>query len=121
VTALTARTVADAVRRHGGTEVIASGGGIRNPVLMRRLAAELDGVPVRSTDELGLPSAAKEALAFAVLGFLTVHGLGGTVPSCTGASHSSVLGSITPGLGGVPQISADVRPPASRLIESAPH
>ncbi|TDC19240.1 anhydro-N-acetylmuramic acid kinase [Kribbella albertanoniae] len=121
VTALTARTVADAVRRHGGTEVIASGGGIRNPALMQLLAAELDGVPVRTTDDLGLPSAAKEALAFAVLGFLTVHGLGGTVPSCTGARHSSVLGSITPGLGGVPQISADVRPPASLLIESAPH
>ncbi|MFK4083050.1 anhydro-N-acetylmuramic acid kinase [Kribbella sp. NPDC020789] len=117
VTALTARTVADAVRRHGGTEVIASGGGIRNPALMKQLAAELDGVPVLNTDDLGLPSAAKEALAFAVLGFLTVHGLGGTVPSCTGASHSSVLGSITPGLGGVPQISADVRPPASLLIE----
>ncbi|MFI5729742.1 anhydro-N-acetylmuramic acid kinase [Kribbella sp. NPDC051587] len=121
VTALTARTVADAVRRHGGTEVIASGGGIRNPALMQRITSELDGVPVVNTDELGLPSAAKEALAFAVLGFLTVHGLGGTVPSCTGAAHSSVLGSITPGLGGVPQISADVRPPASLLIESAPH
>src|SRR3954464_10756237 len=53
VTALTARTVADAVRRHGGTEVIASGGGIRNPALMRQLAAELGEVPVRNTDELG--------------------------------------------------------------------
>lgn len=117
VTALTARTVADAVRRHRGTEVIASGGGIRNPVLMKLLAAELGEVPIRTTDDLGLPSSAKEALAFAVLGFLTVHGLGGTVPSCTGARHSSVLGSITPGLGGVPQVSADVRPPASLLIE----
>ncbi|WP_405062850.1 anhydro-N-acetylmuramic acid kinase [Kribbella sp. NBC_01505] len=121
VTALTARTVADAVRRHGGTEVIASGGGIRNPALMQRLASELESVPLRNTDELGLPSAAKEALAFAVLGFLTVHGLGGTVPSCTGATHSSVLGSITPGLGGVPHVSRDVRPPASLLIEGAPH
>ncbi|TDD45502.1 anhydro-N-acetylmuramic acid kinase [Kribbella antibiotica] len=121
VTALTALTVADAVRRHGGTEVIASGGGIRNPALMQMLAAELGDVPIRNTDELGLPSAAKEALAFAVLGFLTVHGLGGTVPSCTGARHSSVLGSLTPGLGGVPQVSRDVRPPASLLIEGAPH
>ena len=121
VTALTARTVADAVRRYGGTEVIASGGGIRNPALMRQLAAELGDVPLRNTDELGLPSAAKEAYAFAVLGFLTVHGLGGTVPSCTGARHASVLGSITPGLGGVPQVSAEARPPASLLIESAPH
>ncbi|WP_432943153.1 anhydro-N-acetylmuramic acid kinase [Kribbella sp. CA-253562] len=99
VTALTARTVADAVKTHGGTEVIAAGGGIRNPALMHRLAEELGDLPLRSTDELGLPSAAKEAYAFAVLGFLTVHGLAGTVPSCTGARHASVLGTITPGRG----------------------
>jgi anhydro-N-acetylmuramic acid kinase len=102
VTALTARTVADAVHAYGGTEVIAAGGGIRNPVLMHLLASELRGIPLLSTDELGLPSAAKEAYAFAVLGFLTVNGLGATVSSCTGARHSSVLGSITPGLGRLP-------------------
>jgi len=116
VTTLTARTVADAVRRYGGTEVIASGGGIRNPVLTQRLAAEV-GVPVLTTDELGLPSAAKEAYAFAVLGFLTVHGLGGTVPSCTGARHASVLGSVTPGLRGLPVVAGDVRPPMRLLVE----
>jgi len=102
VTALTARTVADGVHAYGGTEVIVAGGGIRNPVLMHLLAHELQGIPLRSTDELGLPSAAKEAYAFAVLGFLTVNGLAGTVPSCTGARHASVLGSITPGLGALP-------------------
>jgi anhydro-N-acetylmuramic acid kinase len=117
VTMLTARTVADAVRRYGGTEVIASGGGIRNPVLMRLLAAELGSVPLRRTDELGLPSAAKEAYAFAVLGFLTVNGLGGTVPSCTGARHASVLGSVTPGARGLPVRSRDARPPVSLWIE----
>ena len=116
VTMLTARTVADAVRRYGGTEVVASGGGIRNPVLMHLLADELD-VPVRTTDELGMPSAAKEAYAFAVLGFLTVHGLGGTVPSCTGAGHSSILGSVTPGPSGLPVLSAAARPPVRLLVE----
>ena len=115
VTTLTARTVGDAVRRYGGTEVIASGGGIRNPVLMHLLASEV-GVPVRTTDELGLPSAAKEAYAFAVLGFLTAHGLGGTVPSCTGAGHSSVLGSVTPGLRGLPVVRGDVRPPVRLVV-----
>jgi anhydro-N-acetylmuramic acid kinase len=115
VTTLTARTVADAVRRYGGTEVIASGGGIRNPVLMHQLAAEL-GVPVRTTDELGLPSAAKEAYAFAVLGFLTVHGLGGTVPSCTGAAHTSVLGSVTPGAAGLPVVEPVVDPPVRLVV-----
>ena len=81
--------------------MIASGGGIRNPVLMALLASEL-GRPGADHRRAGLPSAAKEAYAFAVLGFLTAHGLGGTVPSCTGAQHTSVLGSITPGLGGLP-------------------
>ncbi|MFC5261394.1 anhydro-N-acetylmuramic acid kinase [Kribbella qitaiheensis] len=117
VTALTARTVADAVHAHGGTEVIAAGGGIRNPVLMHLLAQELRGIPVRSTDELGLPSAAKEAYAFAVLGFLTVNGLAGTVPSCTGARHASVLGSITPGLGALPIAAAPDRIPVALHIE----
>ncbi len=116
VTALTARTVADAVRGYGGTEVIAAGGGIRNPVLMHLLAEELRGVPLRSTDELGMPSAAKEAYAFAVLGFLTVNGLGGTVPSCTGARHSSVLGSITPGNGPLPVSPAPHRAPQAMRI-----
>lgn len=97
LTLLTARTVADAARSAGATEVIASGGGTRNPVLMAVLRTELDGVPLRVSDALGLPSAAKEAYAFAVLGFLTVHGLAGTVPACTGARHPSVLGSLTPG------------------------
>ncbi|MFJ8584415.1 anhydro-N-acetylmuramic acid kinase [Streptomyces sp. NPDC093595] len=97
LTELTARTVADAVRSVGATEVFASGGGTRNPVLMDRLRSALGGVPLRGSGELGLPSAAKEAYAFAVLGFLTAHGLAGTVPACTGARHASVLGSITPG------------------------
>ena len=116
VTTLTARTVADAVRRYGGTEVVASGGGIQNPALMHLLADELE-IPVRTTDELGMPSAAKEAYAFAVLGFLSVHGLGGTVPSCTGARHSSVLGSVTPGLSGLPTISGEARPPMRLLVQ----
>ncbi|MGC4937133.1 anhydro-N-acetylmuramic acid kinase [Kribbella sp. DT2] len=120
VTALTARTVADAVKAYGGTEVIAAGGGIRNPALMHRLEWELgDGLPLRSTDELGLASGAKEAYAFAVLGFLTIHGLPGTVPSCTGARHASVLGSITPGRGGLPQTQAAVPPTSLRLDSGA--
>jgi anhydro-N-acetylmuramic acid kinase len=81
--------------------VIASGGGTRNPVLMAMLGEELPGVVLRTSDDLGLPSAAKEAYAFAVLGFLTLHGLAGTDPASTGARHPSVLGSITPGRDGL--------------------
>ncbi|MFF1708428.1 anhydro-N-acetylmuramic acid kinase [Streptomyces sp. NPDC058268] len=102
LTRLTARTVADAIRSVHASEVIVSGGGTRNPTLMAFLRAALgSGIPVRTSDELGLPSAAKEAYAFAVLGFLTAHGLPGTVPESTGARHASVLGSITPGRAGV--------------------
>ncbi|MFF7159990.1 anhydro-N-acetylmuramic acid kinase [Streptomyces sp. NPDC008086] len=101
LTMLTARTVADAVRAAGATEVIASGGGTRNPVLMTMLGQCLPGVPLRSSDELGLPAAAKEAYAFAVLGFLTAHALPGSVPSATGARQARVLGSITPGRNGL--------------------
>ncbi|MFJ3223439.1 anhydro-N-acetylmuramic acid kinase [Streptomyces sp. NPDC086783] len=97
LTRLTARTIADAVRSVRATEVIASGGGTRNPVLMAWLAAELPGVTLRGSGELGLPSAAKEAYAFAVLGFLTAHGLPGNDPAATGARHPRVLGSLTPG------------------------
>ena len=87
LTRLTARTVADAVRGVGATEVIASGGGTRNPTLMAMLDAELPGVPLRTSDELGLPSDAKEAYAFAVLGFLTLHALAGTAALRFGATR----------------------------------
>ncbi|MET7761552.1 anhydro-N-acetylmuramic acid kinase [Streptomyces sp. NPDC005393] len=114
VTELTARTVADAVRSVHATEVIASGGGTRNPTLMAALRRALGAVVPRTSDELGLPAAAKEAYAFAVLGFLTVHGLAGTAPSCTGARHPSVLGSITPGRGGL-ALPAPGQPAPTRL------
>jgi anhydro-N-acetylmuramic acid kinase len=99
LTRLTAVTVADACRGHGVTELVVSGGGARNGTLMRAIGAELPGVRLGSSDDLGVPSAAKEALAFAVLGFLTVHGLPAVVPSCTGARRATVLGGITPGRG----------------------
>ncbi|MFC9910273.1 anhydro-N-acetylmuramic acid kinase [Streptomyces sp. NPDC127197] len=116
LTELTARTVADAVRAVEATEVIASGGGTRNPVLMGMLGDHLPGVPVRASDELGLPSDAKEAYAFAVLGFLTAHGLPGTVPTSTGARHPSVLGSVTPGRDGLRLPSAAAGEGPVRLV-----
>jgi anhydro-N-acetylmuramic acid kinase len=96
VTELTARLVAAELDRHGVTEVVASGGGVRNPVLMGRLAA-LTKAAVGTIDALGIPSDAKEAYAFAVLGFLSWHGLPGAVPSVTGARTARILGSYTPG------------------------
>ncbi|MFF8989404.1 anhydro-N-acetylmuramic acid kinase [Streptomyces sp. NPDC014983] len=117
LTLLTARTVADAVRSVGATEVIASGGGVRNPVLVRLLRDLLGEVPLRSSDELGLPAAAKEAYAFAVLGFLTAHGLAGTDPRSTGARRPSVLGSVTPGRDGFPAPAPAGGAPARLVVE----
>ncbi|WP_213450916.1 anhydro-N-acetylmuramic acid kinase [Rhizomonospora bruguierae] len=95
VTELTARTVAAACATHGVEEVVASGGGVRNPELMRRLAAR---VPRLTTSaDLGVPPQAKEAYAFALLGWLSWHGLPGALPSVTGAAEAAVLGSITLG------------------------
>jgi anhydro-N-acetylmuramic acid kinase len=94
---LTAATVADAVRAHDVDELFVSGGGLHNSDLMTRIRRRLDGVRVSSTHALGIDPDAKEAVLIAVIGFLTVHGLTGTIPSCTGARRASVLGTITPG------------------------
>lgn len=115
VTELTARVVASECNRHGITEVVASGGGTRNPVLMGRLAALLDGhATVRTIDELGLPSDAKEAYAFALIGYLTWHGLSGAMTAVTGASTAAVLGSLTPGASAL-QLPAPATEPPRRL------
>ncbi|WP_344017384.1 anhydro-N-acetylmuramic acid kinase [Microlunatus capsulatus] len=66
-------------------------------------------MPLLLSDELGLPAGAKEAYAFALLGYFTLAGLPASVPSCTGARHASVLGSLTPGRDGWPRWE---RPPA---------
>jgi anhydro-N-acetylmuramic acid kinase len=99
LTALTAQTVADAAHRHGVVEVVAAGGGIRNRTMVDMLVERGRGLVVDVIDRYGIPSTAKEAYAFALLGFLTWHGVPATVPSCTGAARASLLGSITPGRG----------------------
>ncbi|RZU74177.1 anhydro-N-acetylmuramic acid kinase [Micromonospora kangleipakensis] len=97
LTELTARTVAAECDRHRVTEVVAAGGGVRNPTLRGRLAALGAGRwRLRTTDELGVPAQAKEAYAFALLGWLSWHGLPGAIPSVTGARRVAVLGSWTP-------------------------
>ena len=96
LTELSAVTVADAVSKAGVQVLVAAGGGVRNPVLMRRLAGLLPGVELLTTDRLGVPSDVKEAVAFALIGWATAHGLPGNVPSCTGAAGPRVLGRVTP-------------------------
>jgi len=107
-TALTAKSIADAVRRfaveNSGSarkrtfqEMILSGGGAKNSTLVAMLTRELAGLKLRLrlSDELGLPSAAKEAVAFAVLAYETWHRRASNVPSATGAKRPAVLGKIS--------------------------
>jgi anhydro-N-acetylmuramic acid kinase len=76
-------------------ELIVSGGGTRNFVMMHHLRAGFAGA-VKTSDDLGTPSEAKEAVAFALLGAATLDGVPSNVPSVTGAKRPVVLGSITP-------------------------
>ncbi len=108
-TAFTAETILDAYRRfvwpHLGqraplakaTEVFVSGGGAHNVTLLKRLRAGFEPlyVKLRTTEEAGLAVEAKEAAAFALLGWLSWHGLPGNVPAATGASRAVVLGRIS--------------------------
>jgi anhydro-N-acetylmuramic acid kinase len=102
LTALTARSIADAYARFGPPggvdEVIVHGGGARNPTLLALLAAALPpGTTVRQHDEFGVPAKAKECVAFALMGYEGLHGRPGALPSCTGATRPAVLGAIVPG------------------------
>jgi anhydro-N-acetylmuramic acid kinase len=97
---LTARTVADALAEWapGTPEVVGSGGGMRHPVLTERLAALVGARGLRwcRFDDLFFSGDAKEAVAFALLGYLAVHGQPGNVPGATGAQGPRILGQITP-------------------------
>ncbi len=98
-TALTVETVARALERWcpgpPDTEVVASGGGARNPALVEQLVARVRPRPVLPFDELFFDGDAKEAVAFAYLGWLTRRGLPGNLPAATGARGPRVLGSLT--------------------------
>jgi anhydro-N-acetylmuramic acid kinase len=107
-TALTAKSIADALRRFvlknsnsarkpAFHEMILSGGGTKNSTLVAMLTGELAplGLRLRVSDELGLPSAAKEAAAFAVLAQETWYRRASNIPSATGARRAAVLGKIS--------------------------
>ena len=97
LTELTAATIATDVARHRLETVVVSGGGVHNRTLMRRISTRAPGTAFLPSDVLGLPADAKEAVAFALIGWLTWHGLPANVPAATGARGARVLGAITPG------------------------
>ncbi|MBP2368363.1 anhydro-N-acetylmuramic acid kinase [Pseudonocardia parietis] len=110
---LTATTVADALRPYGVREVLVSGGGAHNPAVVAALRHHLAPARLAPIDDAGLPGDGKEALLFALLGFLTWHGVASTVPSCTGARAPTIAGRISPGA--QPLRLPEPAPPPSRL------
>jgi anhydro-N-acetylmuramic acid kinase len=99
-TALTVESIARALERWTppapDAELVISGGGARNPTLVEQLAARLRPRPVVPFDALFFDGDAKEAVAFAYLGWLSLRGLPGNLPAATGARGPRVLGRITP-------------------------
>lgn len=101
-TALTAHSIADAIRRfvlnHGPyKEFIVSGGGTNNPTLLAMLANLLAplGLQIRLSDEYGIPSQAKEAVAFALLAYQTWNRKPSNIPVATGAMRPAILGKVS--------------------------
>jgi anhydro-N-acetylmuramic acid kinase len=101
-TALTAHSIAQAIKsfllpRAGYRDFVVSGGGSRNRTLMCILAEETSklGLKLVSSDDFGVPSQAKEAVAFALLAYQTWHRQPGNILSATGADRPAVLGKIS--------------------------
>lgn len=96
---LTVETVAREVEKYSLSKLYVAGGGSANPFMMKRMQERLTKCEVLSIAELGIDPRAKESVTFALIGYLTLHGLPGQIPSCTGASGERLLGSLTPGAG----------------------
>ena len=97
----TARSIAESYRcfvlpRHAVREVVVSGGGALNPVLMAHLARLLKPIPVATSQRYGLPVMAKEAAAFAWLGLRALQGRPNNCPQATGARGRRILGKVAP-------------------------
>jgi len=88
------RFVLPRVRIH---DLIVSGGGANNPLMMAQLAAALPDLRIVPAQEWGVPPEAKEAVAFALLAYEAFHGRPNNLPSATGANHSTVMGKLVHG------------------------
>ena len=96
---LTARSIADSYRRFIAepiSEVVLSGGGAKNPTLVKRIREAIAPLEARLFDDVFFDGEAKEAVAFALLGYLHLKGRPGNVRSATGARGPRILGKLTP-------------------------
>ena len=92
------QSIIDNVPGFGGvSEIIASGGGVRNATLMARLKelfAE-NGVELTTSDKYGIPPQYKEAIKFATLAFANMHNIANNIPAASGATSFAILGKLT--------------------------
>jgi anhydro-N-acetylmuramic acid kinase len=99
-TIFTALSVIDALNRFvlPNTKIhqlIVSGGGAYNPLILAQLSAALSGIEVQPSSRLGIPEDAKEAFAFALLAYESFHERPANLPSATGARRPAILGKIS--------------------------
>ena len=99
VTTFSVNTVAEAYRRfvlpHGLDEIVTAGGGPYNPTFIAPLRAALALIPVVTFEDRGWNSSAREASAFAILGYYAYQGWRNTLPRTTGARHAVIAGKLT--------------------------
>ncbi|HEY4837734.1 MAG TPA: anhydro-N-acetylmuramic acid kinase [Candidatus Acidoferrales bacterium] len=98
-TAFTSLTIIDAWNRFIAprakiNQLIVAGGGAHNPLIMAQLSAALEDVEVTTSATLGVPEDGKEAFAFAILAYETLHGRPANLPSATGANRRAILGKV---------------------------
>ena len=99
-TIFTALSIVDALnrfvlRKHKIRQLIVSGGGARNPLILGQIAAALPSIEIVPSSHLGVPEDAKEAYAFALLAYETFHQRPSNIPSATGAHSPAILGKIS--------------------------
>ncbi len=101
VTALTAKTIAQAYERFvypnvSIHEVVVCGGGAYNKTLMNMLRTYLPRyIDLKTCEDYGISNNFKEVMAFALLGYCTYYGIPNNLPCCTGANKRVVLGKLT--------------------------
>ncbi len=99
-TIFTSLSIVDALHRfvlprHEIHQLVVSGGGARNPLILAQLSAALPEIDILPSAQLGVPEDAKEAFAFALMAYETHHQRPANLPSATGARGPAILGKIS--------------------------
>ena len=99
-TIFTALSIVDALHRfvlprHAVHQLIVSGGGAKNPLILAQLAAALPNIAILPSSDFGVSSEGKEAAAFALLAYEAFHQRPSNLPSATGARGPAILGKIS--------------------------